>query len=324
VRILVTGGSGYVGSHAVRELAAAGHEAVIYDNLSTGCRKLSRGFELIEGDICDTEKVSSCLKGIDAVIHFAASAYVGESVQNPRKYFRNNVEAGLKLLDAVLASDVRNFVFSSTCATYGVPGKLPISEVSPQVPINPYGASKLFFEHALAAYSGSHGLRYAALRYFNAAGAHPDGTIGEVHNPETHLIPLALKARLGTMPALKVFGENLDTPDGTCMRDFVHVSDLGTAHVKAVEYLAGGGTSLRANLGTGNGTSIKQLLEMIKAVTGEPVPHEFAEARAGDPPVLYADPTTAKDVLGWTPRFNLEDIVTTAWKWELGLRAFLS
>lgn len=324
MRILVTGGSGYVGSHAVRELAAAGHEAVIYDNLSTGCRKLSHGFELIEGDISDTEKVSSCLKGMDAVIHFAASAYVGESVQNPRKYFRNNVEAGLKLLDAVLASDVRNFVFSSTCATYGVPSKLPISEDSPQAPINPYGATKLFFEHALEAYSVSRGLKYAALRYFNAAGAHPDGTIGEYHDPETHLIPLALKARLGTKPALKVFGENLDTPDGTCIRDFVHVSDLGTAHVKAVEYLAGGGSSLRANLGTGNGTSIKQLLEMIQSVTGEPVPHEFAEARPGDPPILFADPSTAKKVLGWSPRFNLEDIVSTAWKWEQGLPAFLA
>jgi UDP-glucose-4-epimerase GalE len=323
VRILVTGGSGYVGSHAVRELAAAGHEAVIYDNLSTGCRKLSQGFELIEGDIGDTEKVSSCLKGMDAVIHFAASAYVGESVRNPRKYFRNNVEAGLKLLDAVLASDVRNFVFSSTCATYGVPGKLPISEDSPRVPINPYGASKLFFEHALQAFSDSHGLKYAALRYFNAAGAHPDGTIGEYHVPETHLIPLALKARLGTMPPLKIFGENLDTPDGTCVRDFVHVSDLGTAHVKAVEHLAGGGSSLRANLGTGKGTSIKQLLEMIQTVTGKPVPHEFVEARLGDPPILYADPSTAKKVLGWIPRFDLESIVSTAWKWEQGLPAFL-
>jgi len=324
VRILVTGGSGYVGSHTVRELAAVGHEAVIYDNLSTGCRKLSQGFEFIDGDICDTQKVSECLKGIDAVVHFAASAYVGESMQNPRKYFRNNVEAGLKLLDAVLASGVRNFTFSSTCATYGVPGRLPISEDSPQVPINPYGATKLFFEHALAAYSVSHGLRYAALRYFNAAGAHPDGTIGEYHDPETHLIPLALKARLGTMPALKVFGRNLDTPDGTCIRDFVHVSDLGTAHVKAVEYLAQGGSSLAANLGTGNGTSIKQLLETIKAVTGGPVPHEFAEARSGDPPILYADPAIAKKVLGWSPRFNLEDIVSTAWKWEQGLPAFLA
>ncbi len=324
MRILVTGGSGYVGSHAVRELAAAGHEAVIYDNLSTGCRKLSQGFELIEGDICDTPKVAASLKGMDAVIHFAASAYVGESMQNPRKYFRNNVECGLKMLDAVLASEVRNLVFSSTCATYGIPSKLPIPEDSPQVPINPYGASKLFFEHALAAYSASHGLKYAALRYFNAAGAHFDGTIGEIHDPETHLIPLALKARLGTMPALKVFGEKLDTPDGTCIRDFIHVSDLGAAHVKAVEYLAGGGSSLRANLGTGNGTSIKQLLEMVETVTGKPVPHEFSEARLGDPPILYADPSTAKRVLGWSPRFNLEDIVSTAWRWEQGLPAFLS
>ena len=200
IRVLVVGGSGYVGSHAVRELAAADHEVVIYDNLSTGFRRLSTGFPLIEGDIADIPKLSQCLAGVDAVMHFAASAYVGESVTNPRKYFRNNVELGLNLLDAVLASPVRIFVFSSTCATYGVPRELPIAETCPQEPVNPYGASKLFFEHALAAYAVSHGLRYAALRYFNAAGAHASGEIGEIHDPETHLIPLALKAALGTAP----------------------------------------------------------------------------------------------------------------------------
>lgn len=324
MRILVTGGSGYVGSHAVRELAAAGHEVLIYDNLVTGHRKLSQGFELVEGDIGDTDKVQKCLKGKDAVIHFAASAYVGESVEKPRKYFRNNVESGLKLLDAVLASDVRNFVFSSTCATYGVPRQLPISEDTPQEPINPYGASKLFFEHALAAYNVSHGLRYAALRYFNAAGAHPDGTIGEYHDPETHLIPLALKAVLGTKPLLKVFGCDLHTPDGTCVRDFIHVSDLGSAHVKAVEYLANGGNSLQANLGTGRGTSIKEVLATVEKVTGKPVPHEFVDARPGDPASLYADPGRAREILGWSARFSLEEIVSTAWNWEQRLPAFLS
>ena len=237
MRILVTGGSGYVGSHAVRELASAGHEVVIYDDLSTGNRKLSAGFELVEGDIADTAKVTKCLDGVDAVMHFAASAYVGESVTNPRKYFLNNVESGLKLLDAVLATPIRKFVFSSTCATFGTPRQLPISEDCPQEPVNPYGASKLFFEHILSAYSVSHGLRSVALRYFNAAGADPEGRIGECHDPETHLIPLALKAVLGTKPPLTVFGKDHDTSDGTCVRDFIHVTDLGQAHVKAVDYL---------------------------------------------------------------------------------------
>ena len=316
MRILVTGGSGYVGSHAVRELSARGHDVVIYDNLSTGLRRLSTGFELIEGDIADTAKVSKCLRGMDAVMHFAASAYVGESVVNPRKYFRNNVESGLKLLDAVLASSVRMFVFSSSCATYGIPRQLPIPENCPQEPINPYGASKLFFEHALAAYGASHGLRYVALRYFNAAGAHADGSIGEYHEPETHLVPLALKAVAGTKPPLRIFGRDLKTPDGTCIRDFIHVTDLGSAHVKALAYLAKGGGSAQLNLGTGTGTSISQLLAVVKKVTGKEVPHEFADARPGDPPSLYADPRKAMQVLGWSAQIGLEEIVSTAWKWE--------
>jgi UDP-glucose-4-epimerase GalE len=316
MRILVTGGSGYVGSHAVRELAAAGHDVVIYDNLSTGLRRLCEGFKLVEGDIADTAKVTHCLKGMDAVMHFAASSYVGESLVNPRKYFRNNVESGLSLLDAVLSSPVRMFVFSSSCAIYGIPRQLPITEDCPQEPVNPYGASKLFLEHALAAYSAAHGLRYAALRYFNAAGAHPDGAIGEYHDPETHLIPLALKAVAGSKPALRVFGKDLKTPDGTCIRDFIHVTDLGSAHVKALEYLAKGGSSIRLNLGTGTGTSISQLLDVIAKVTGKEVPHEFADARAGDPPSLYADPRKARQVLGWSAKIGLDEIVSTAWKWE--------
>lgn len=316
MRVLLTGGSGYVGSHSARELVAAGHEVVIYDNLSTGFRRLCNGFELIVGDIADTAKVTKCLDGIDAVMHFAASAYVGESVANPRKYFRNNVESGLRLLDAVLTSSVRIFVFSSTCATYGTPREVPISEDCPQQPVNPYGASKLFFEHALSAYSVSHGLRYAALRYFNAAGAHQSGDLGEYHDPETHIIPLALKAILGTKPSLTVFGQDLDTPDGTCVRDFIHVSDLGFAHVKALEYLKNGGKSIRLNLGTGRGTSILELIATIENVTGKRVPHQFGQARAGDPPFLYANPAKAKEVLGWSERFGLEEIVSTAWNWE--------
>ena len=321
MRVLVTGGSGYVGSHTVRELDASGHEVVIYDNLSTGFRSLSTGFELIEGDIADKQKVSQSLDGIDAVIHFAGSAYVGESVSDPRKYFRNNVESGLKLLDAVLASSVRVFIFSSTCATYGVPRELPITEKCPQEPVNPYGASKLFFEHALSAYATSHGLRYAILRYFNAAGAHASGEIGELHDPETHLIPLALKAALGTKPALTVFGKDLETPDGTCVRDFIHVSDLGSAHVKALDHLTGDGDSIRLNLGTGKGASILQLLATIKKVIGKEVPYHFADARAGDPPILYADPTKARKILGWSAQVDLEEIITTAWAWEQKLAA---
>ncbi len=319
MRVLVVGGSGYVGSHAVRELAAAGHEVVIYDNLSTGHRSLSDGFPLVVGDIGDTARLAEYLRNTDAVMHFAASAYVGESMSNPRKYFHNNVELALRLLDAVLASGVRTLVFSSTCATYGVPKELPITEDSPQAPVNPYGATKLFFEHALAAYAGSDSLRYAALRYFNAAGAIASGEIGEIHDPETHLIPLALKAVLGTRPPLTVFGRDLDTPDGTCVRDFIHVTDLGSAHVKAIDHLANGGDSLRLNLGTGKGTSILQLLETIRKVTGKEVPHRFAEARAGDPPVLYADPGKARQILGWTTQADLEEIIETAWKWELKL-----
>jgi UDP-glucose-4-epimerase GalE len=316
MRVLVTGGSGYVGSHAVRELVDAGHEVIIYDNLSTGSRSLSEGYEFIEGDIADKEKLGAILPHVDAVMHFAASAYVGESVANPRKYFHNNVESALLFMDAVLASPVRRIIFSSTCATYGVPAVLPITEDSPKDPINPYGATKLFFERVLSAYSASHGLRYVALRYFNAAGAHADGSIGEVHNPETHLIPLLLKAVLKSAPPLKVFGDALETPDGTCVRDYIHVSDLGSAHVLALEYLAGGGGSLSLNLGTGKGTSIKQLIDSFKRLTGLDVPHEFAPPRAGDPPSLYANPAKAKEVLGWVAKRDIDEILASAWKWQ--------
>lgn len=320
MRVLVTGGSGYVGSHAVRELAAAGHDVLILDNLSTGHRQLAEGFPLIVGDIDDQEKVAPLLNRVDAVMHFAASAYVGESVQNPRKYIRNNVESAVKLLDAVLASKVRLFVFSSTCATYGTPIELPIRESCPQAPINIYGATKLFIEHVLAAYERSHGLRSVALRYFNAAGAHADGAIGEIHTPETHLIPLALKAVLGVAPPLKVFGSNYDTPDGSCIRDFVHVSDLGAAHVMALEYLARGGGSTALNLGTGKGASVKEILAIIERVVGRPVPHVMAEARAGDPPALYADASLSKTVLGWEAKRPLEEIIRSAWAWEQRLQ----
>jgi UDP-glucose-4-epimerase GalE len=323
MRVLVTGGSGYIGSATVRELVQNGHSVIIYDNLSTGHRKLSKGFDLIEGDIADRSKILPALERVDAIIHFAASAYVGESVTNPRKYFRNNVESALALMDSVLETDLRVFIFSSSCAVYGLPHSLPICESSPKDPINPYGATKLFFERVLSAYSVSHGLRFAALRYFNAAGAHPIGTIGEIHNPETHLIPLAIRATLGVTPPLTVFGQNLDTPDGTCVRDFVHVADLASAHVKALEYLAHGGMSIQLNLGTGIGISIKQLIRAIEEVSGRKVPHLYAEARPGDPPSLFADAQRAKDVLNWQPQYDLKQIVTDAIRWEENLAKFL-
>jgi len=316
MKVLVTGGAGYVGSHAVRELLAARHDVVVYDNLSTGHRELVDGVPLIVADVANNRPLLKALRGVDAVMHFAGSAYVGESIENPRKYFHNNVESPLKLMDAVLASDVRLFIFSSSCATYGVPLHLPIEESSPKNPINPYGATKLFLEQVLSAYRSSHGLQHVCLRYFNAAGAHPSGEIGEYHDPETHLIPLALKAVLGTSPPLKVFGKDLPTQDGTCIRDFVHVSDLGRAHVKALEYLAGGGESIALNLGSGRGTSIGSLLATIQKITGREVPHEFAASRLGDPPALYADPSLAHRVLGWSPEFDLEDVLRSAWAWE--------
>ena len=321
MRVLVTGGCGYVGSHAARELTASGHEVVLYDNLSTGHRRFSQGYEFIEADIADEVRLAKALEGTEAVMHFAASAYVGESVTNPRKYFRNNVEAALKLLDAVLAGGVRLFIFSSTCATYGIPQILPITESSPQTPVNPYGATKLFFEHGLAAYAVSHGLRSVSLRYFNAAGAHAGGSIGELHDPETHLIPLALRAALGVAPPLRIFGNKLDTPDGTCILDYIHVSDLGLAHVSALEYLAKGGQTTCLNLGTGEGTSVASLVAAAEEVTGRKVPHSYTDPRPGDPPVLYADASRAGTVLGWRPTRNLHEILHSAWNWEQKLQA---
>ncbi len=256
--ILVTGGAGYIGSHAARVLRCSGYEVVLYDNLSTGFRRLAQGFELVEGDIADEAKLRPVLARVDAVMHFAAHAYVGESVENPRKYFRNNVLGALSLLNSVLDAGIRRFVFSSTCAVYGIPEQIPITEQTPREPINPYGASKLFFENALEAYSRAYGLRSVQLRYFNAAGADESGEIGEAHDPETHLIPLALAATTANGPELQICGSDYPTPDGTCVRDYVHVNDLADAHVRALQYLEGGGdekggASLAINLGTGLG-----------------------------------------------------------------------
>ncbi len=279
--VLVVGGAGYVGSHAARVLRSHGHEALIYDNLSTGHARLARGFEMITGDLGDTQKVTAALRRVDAVMHFAAYAYVGESVENPRKYFQNNVEAALALLNACIDCGVRKFIFSSTCAVYGVPLRVPITEDNPRVPINPYGVTKLFFENALEAYDRAYGLRFASLRYFNAAGADESGEIGEMHQPETHLIPLALDAAVGDRPELDIFGDDYPTPDGTCMRDYVHVNDLAEAHVAALHYLGQNSKSIAVNLGSGTGTSVKEILDAVERVSGPAGSAAYCAEKAG-------------------------------------------
>ena len=315
VAILVTGGAGYIGSHAARALRRAGYEVVIYDNLSTGCRRLAQGFELVEGDIADKARLGPVLARVDAVMHFAAHSYVGESVENPRKYFRNNVAAALSLLNSALDAGILRFVFSSSCAVYGIPERIPITEQTPREPVNPYGASKLFFENALEAYSRAYGLRSVRLRYFNAAGADESGEIGEIHDPETHLIPLALAASTASGPELQVYGSDYPTTDGTCVRDYIHVNDLADAHVRALEYLEKNGDSLAINLGTGRGHSVLEVIQAAKNATGRPVRRKMGPRRPGDPPVLVADPTKAQVVLGWTANRNLADIVESAWNW---------
>ena len=319
--VLVVGGAGYIGSHAARALRRHGHEAVIYDNLSTGHARLAEGFELITAELADTGKLAVALRRVDAVIHFAAHAYVGESVENPRKYFRNNVEAGLVLLNTCLDCGVRKFIFSSTCAIYGIPLQIPISEDSARLPINPYGVSKLFFERALEAYDQAYGLRFASLRYFNAAGADEQGDIGEMHQPETHLIPLALEAAMGVRAVLDVFGADYPTPDGTCLRDYIHVNDLAEGHVAALRYLQEKDKSLAVNLGTGRGTSVNEILDAVEKVTGSKVSKRIVPRRLGDPPALVADPRRAESLLQWKAERSLEQMVSSAWKWMQRLQA---
>jgi UDP-glucose-4-epimerase GalE len=320
LQVLVIGGAGYIGSHAARVLRSQGHKAIIYDNLSTGDLSLTEGFELVQADISDRSKLNLILRRVDAVMHFAAHAYVGESVENPRKYFQNNVEAGLTLLNAVLDSPVRNFIFSSTCAVYGVPGKIPITEDMPRRPVNPYGISKLFFEQALSAYSRAYGLRYVSFRYFNAAGASESGEIGEMHKPETHLIPSAFEAIHGERGALQIYGNDYPTPDGTCIRDYIHVDDLAEAHVAGLNYLSAGGEALELNLGTGHGHSVLEVISLIERISGRKVPYNIAPRRAGDPPVLVADPNLAEKVLGCRAKRSLEQIVSNAWNWAESTR----
>jgi len=321
-KVLVTGGAGYIGSHAVLALRRAGYEVVILDNLVYGHRDLAEevlNVPLVEGDIADRPLVERVLRqhGVDAVMHFAAYAYVGESATDPGKYYANNVAGTIDLLEAMRAAGVARFVFSSTCAVYGVARDLPITENHPQEPINPYGAGKLMVERILQDYDAAYGLRSVRLRYFNAAGADPDGLLGEDHTPETHLIPLVLMTALGRQQRVSIFGYDHPTPDGTCIRDYIHVSDLADAHVLGLRYLEEGGATAAFNLGNGNGFSVNEVIEAARRVTGCEIPADVAPARPGDPPALVGSADHARRALGWQPRYpDIEDIIAHAWAWH--------
>ena len=321
--VLVTGGAGYIGSHAVKALRKAGHRVVIYDNLSAGHREAAvraggGAAELVEGDIGDTARVRKTIEihGIDSVMHFAAWLSVPDSVRDPAGYYRNNVLGALSVLDAMIATGTKHFVFSSTCAVFGNAMETPIAENHPRRPINAYGESKLAIERALPHYERAYGLTSIALRYFNAAGADPDGELGEHHDPEIHVIPRAIDAAYGRA-TFQVFGEDYDTPDGTCLRDYIHVNDLAAAHLLALDALKKGAASTAYNLGNGRPTSVRDILTSVERVTGRRVPYTAGPRRDGDPPVLYSGSTRARTELGWAPEFEQVDtIVETAWKWR--------
>jgi UDP-glucose-4-epimerase GalE len=315
---LVTGGAGYIGSHAAKALKGAGYHVVVFDNFLAGHREAARYGDLVEGDITDTEAVRNALREhrISAVMHFAALLDVGASVRDPVSYYRTNVGGALGVLEAMAKESVRHLVFSSTCATYGEPLETPLAETHPQNPINSYGETKLAVERALPHFQRAYGIHSVALRYFNAAGADPDGEIGEDHFPEIHLIPRAIQAANGG-PGLQVFGDDYPTPDGTCLRDYIHVADLADAHVKALEAIVETGKSSAYNLGTGRPYSVKEVIDAVSAVTGKPVPWTLGPRRPGDPAVLYAAPQKAQSELHWKPRFtDIESIVRTAWTWH--------
>lgn len=318
-RLLVTGGAGYIGSHTLRALRGAGHEAVVFDDMRAGRDFLVQDAPLVRGNVCDANDVSKLFTEhgpFDGVLHFAALLSVPESVAEPLRYYHNNVTGSATLLDVALAHGVRAFVLSSTAAVYGHPEGQPISESTPLAPINPYGASKMMVERILADLESSHGLCWSALRYFNASGADPSGNLGECHDPETHLIPVALEAVAGLRESLSLYGTDYQTPDGTCVRDYVHVTDLADAHVRAVEVLLEGRSLGARNLGTGHGASVREVLAAVERVTGSPVPLQHAPRRAGDPPELVADASRFRQEIGWEPRHSdLETIVTTAWAW---------
>jgi UDP-glucose 4-epimerase len=320
MNVLVVGGAGYIGSHCVRQLSTAGHRPVVVDNLVYGHRAaVAPGVAFHQVDLGDTARLKEILRQekIELVMHFAAYCYVGESVTDPLKYYFNNVAAPLHLLAAMLQVGVKKFVFSSTCATYGVPAALPIVETLPQAPINPYGQTKLDMENILKSLAAAHGLSFAAFRYFNAAGAAEDGAIGEDHDPETHLIPVAIDAALGKRPTLQLFGTDYPTPDGTCLRDYVHVDDLSRAHIAVFPKLDTPGQGFFYNLGTGKPSSNREVIAAVERSVGRKVPVTECPRRAGDPPALYADSTKAQTELGWKIRFpTIDAIVATAWKWH--------
>jgi len=319
LRILITGGAGYVGSHAAKTLHRAGFEPIVLDNLSAGHRRAVKWGPLIEADLCDQLSLKRTLSeyNVSAAMHFAAYAYVGESVRSPRRYFENNVSNTLHLIHSLLDAGIQHFVFSSSCAVYGLPQSLPISENHQKLPVSPYGESKLFIERVLKWYGQAYGLRWAALRYFNAAGADPDGELGELHVPETHLIPRVIDAALGKLESVEIYGDDYPTKDGTAIRDYVHVSDLAEAHVSALQHLLSGGENFAANLGTGRGASVREVITAVEKVSGALIKATIAPRRPGDPAELVADPIQAEKLLKWRPRVSsLEDIVSSAWNWH--------
>jgi UDP-glucose-4-epimerase GalE len=317
MRVLVTGGAGYVGSHSAKLLIESGHDVLIVDNMAEGHRAAIGKADFVQADLLDRPRIARLLtdRKIDAVMHFAAFAYVGVSVREPAVYYHNNIVGSLSLLDAMRDAGVNRIVFSSSCATYGIPDRVPITEDHPQNPISPYGFTKYVIEKALADYSHAYGLGYAALRYFNASGAAADGTIGEDHDPETHLIPLILQVALGQREYVEVFGTDYPTPDGSCIRDYIHVDDLATAHAAALEKLEPG-MKLKLNLGTGNGASVKEVVELCRTITGRPIAMREVARREGDPPALVADASLAKRELGWQARYSMPEIIESAWEWH--------
>ena len=319
--ILVTGGAGYIGSHAVKALQTSGYQVLVLDNLVYGHQDIAKtlGVDLIIGDTTDRSLLDKLFSDrvISAVMHFAAYAYVGESVSQPDKYYRNNVVGTLVLLEAMIAANIKNFVFSSTCASYGVPQQIPITEEHPQSPINPYGATKLMVERILQDFDVAYGLKSVIFRYFNAAGADQSGAIGEDHNPETHLIPLVLQAALGKRESITVYGSDYPTPDGTCVRDYIHVSDLADAHVLGLQYLLDGNQSAIFNLGNGNGFSVQQVIDAAREITGKPINVVMGDRRAGDPPALVGSSEKARRILNWQPQYaDLHLILQHAWAWH--------
>jgi len=316
--ILVTGGAGYIGSHTLLSLVDAGHEPVTLDNLCYGHREAVLEGHFLQADLADITALSRLFETfpIEAVVHFAAFCYVGESVETPEKYFNNNLVNGLNLLNAMLKSGVDKIIFSSSCAVYGDPSEIPIPETHAKSPINPYGLTKHFFEEILSSYEAAHGIKHVSLRYFNAAGADPQGRIGESHDPETHLIPLVLQTALGRRSEIQIFGTDYPTADGTCIRDYIHVCDLAEAHVSALTYLISGGQSISLNLGTGKGHSVREVFEHCQQICQCTIPHIDVGPRPGDPPELVASGDKAREILNWSPHYSLDEIISTAWNWH--------